>query len=521
MIGDPDKKPAGRIEPVADWLEEVEFRQRPAPVAPPAWRDRRYWRWAAGFLLIVITAVVVFRQPLAKLLWPDMRVQRLLDEGDAALEQGRLSTTDGSGARQRFEAAQALDSDRNEARAGLMRVAQAALVQARDQMQANQFDQARKSLQLARDLQVPREQADKIAGELRQRESAHAGVDGLMQEASIAQAAGKFDIALPLYQRVLAMQPNNTAALEGREDVLSDVLHEAHQALAAGDLARSSKLIEEVRGYDPGHVDLPEAQAQLARSIEQRLSRADAGFRRKQLQPALAGYRMVLAASADNGAARQGIERVATAYAQQAARDAADFDFAKAEASLQQARELAPHAAVVKQAEQSLVRARQSQSRMASTLPVKERRRRVQLLLAAMAQAEQRAEWLTPPGESAYDKLRAAQALAPDDAAVKQAAQRFVQATRNCFEDELRGNRLRRASACHEAWQTIEPRDARLQDASRRLASKWIAVGDEQLGAGDVQFAANALQEARELDAQTPGLTEFAQRVGNAQAGGN
>lgn len=506
---------------MADWLEEVEFRQRPVPVAPPAWRDRRYWRWAAALIVVAVVGVVVFRQPLAQLFWPDMRVQRLLDEGDAALEQGRLSAADGSGAKQRFEAAQALDADRNEARAGLMRVAQAALGQSRDQAQANHFEQARQSLQLARDLQVPREQADKVASELRQRESTHAGVDGLLQEAAAAQAAGKFDIALPLYQRVLALQPNLTAALEGREDVLSEVLQQARDALGKGDLARSSVLIEQARDFDPGHVDLPEAQAQLARNIEQRLVRADADLRGKQFQSALAGYRSVLAASTGNGVAQQGVERVATAYARQAARDAADFDFAKAEASLSQARDLAPRAAVVTEAEQALLRARQSQSRLGSPLPVKERSRRVQVLLSEMAQAEARADWLTPPGESAYDKLRAAQALAPDDAAVKRAAARLVPATRICFEQELRGNRLRRASACHDAWRTIEPRDARLPDARRRLASKWVAVGDEQLGAGDVRFAVQALEEARELDAQAPGLTEFAQRVSNARAGGN
>jgi predicted TPR repeat methyltransferase len=53
------------------------------------------------------------------------------------------------------------------------------------------------------------------------------------------------------------------------------------------------------------------------------------------------------------------------------------------------------------------------------------------------------------------------------------------------------------------------------------LSLKWIAVGDEQLGSGQVAFAAQALREASELDADTPGLEEFALRVHNAQAGGN
>ncbi|MGH8026801.1 MAG: hypothetical protein ACREO0_08735, partial [Pseudoxanthomonas sp.] len=136
-------------------------------------------------------------------------------------------------------------------------------------------------------------------------------------------------------------------------------------------------------------------------------------------------------------------------------------------------------------------------------------------------QAETRGEWLTPPGESAYDKLRAAQALAPEDAAVKRAAARVLAATRACFEDELRGNRVRRARACYDAWQTLETREAGLADARRRLSSKWIAVGDERLGSGDVEFAVQALREARELDGNAPGLAEFGARVRSAQAGGN
>ena len=518
---DPDNKPRGRIEPVADWLQEVEFRRPALPSSPPAWRDRRYWRWVVVIVLVLGVAVVAFRQPLADLMWPDMRVQRLLDDAEIALKQGRLSAADGTGARQRFEAALALDSDRSEAREGLSRVAETALAQARTQLRANRYEAARQALALARELQVPRADADAVAEQLRLGESAHAGIDALMAEAAAAQANGKLEIALPLYQRVLALQPNQTTALEGREDALSEWLQQARQALVGGDLARGSGLIAQARGYDPGHVDLPDLEAQLARAIEQRRRIADADLRRQRLDQALTGYRLVLAASADDAAAGQGVERVATAYAQRAAREAADFDFAKAEASLRLARELTPRSPVVKEATQSLARARQSQSRLTSSMPARERIRRSRVMLAAMEQAEARGNWLTPPGESAYDKLRAAQALAPDDAEVRRAAARLLPATRSCFEEQLRSNRVRRARACYDAWQTLEPHNAQLPDARGRLAQKWIAVGGERLGAGEVAFAAEALREARGLDAGAPGLAEFAARVRSAQAGGD
>ena len=125
MTGPHDKPPADRIEPVIDWLQEVQFSDRAGSPArrdtAPGWRDRRVWRWVAAILLLLALAVVLLREPLANLIWPDMRVQRLLDDAGQALNEGRLSAADGTGARQRFEAAQALDSDRSEAREGLAR----------------------------------------------------------------------------------------------------------------------------------------------------------------------------------------------------------------------------------------------------------------------------------------------------------------------------------------------------------------------------------------------------------------
>ena len=519
MTRDSDNPPRGKIEPVADWLQEVEFRRPTAKPAAPIWRNRGWWRWVAAVIVLLVLAVVAFRQPLADLIWPDMRVQRLLDDAELALKQGRLSAVDGTGARQRFEAAQALDSDRSEARDGLARVAQAAVAQARGYVRDNRFEQARQSLALARELQVPRADADAVADQLRQREVAHAGLDELMRQAGSARTSGALETALPLYQRVLALQPTHTTALEGREDALSELLQQARLAIAADDLAKGSALIEQTREYDAGHVDLPDAQAQLARAVEARRRDADGDLRRLRLEQALTGYRLVLAASPTDADAQQGIERIAVAYAQRSAREASDFDFAAAQASLRLARELSPRASVVREAEQALARARQSQSRLGSTLPLRERKRRTESLLAAVEQAAARGEWIAPPGESAYDKLRAAQALAPDDAAVKRAAARVVLATRACFEDELRANRVRRARACYDAWQTLETRDAGLADARRRLSLKWIAVGDERLGSGDVEFAAQALQEARGLDANAPGLAEFAARVRRAQTG--
>ncbi len=491
----------------------------------PAWRNRGYWRWVLALLGALALLVVLFRQPLLEAVWPETRVQRLLDEAETALAQGRLSDADGSGARERFEAALALDTDRGEARNGLARVALAALEQAGPAIDADRFDEARALLRLARDLQVPRAPADAVAARLQSRQAGHAQLDERLQQAQAALAAGRLDgapdAALPLFQGVLGVQPNHMQALEGREDALSDLLRQVAPLIDAGELAKASDLIVRANAYDAGHADLPETRARLAQAIEQRSRRIGNDLRRGRLEAALRGYEDAMRAAPSDEAIRQQGERIGTAHAQRAIREAADFRFEAAAASLRTARLLAPQSTDVAEAEQRLSAARQSQARLGPSLPPQERQRRVRTLLEEMAQAESRGDWLTPPGASAYDKLRAAQAFAADDEQVCQAAERLLPAIRQCFQTELRSNRVRRAQACFDAWKTLGTADPQLPAAASSLAAKWMDIGEEQLRAGNVAFAQHAVSEARKLNPGLQGLDEFSARVRNAVPDGN
>lgn len=490
-----------------------------SPPEVPAWRDRVVWRWALLALLLAGMAAAVFRQPLADWLWPDTRIQQLLDRGQAALEAGRLSADDGTGARQLYEAALALDGDRGQARQGLALTGQAALARARAELAAGQYAHAAELLQLARELQVPQAQVAEIDAQLRQRQARHAGagVDELLRRAAQAHAEGRLDgtpdSALPLYQQVLGYAPERTAALEGREDALSDLLQQARQALARGRLAEASDIIERARGYDAGHYDLPALQAALNAAIDQLRRRADADLRRQRLARAGEGYREILAAVPTDVQARQGLERTVAAYAAQATRSAADFRFADAERSLAAAAALQADSPVLADARQNVEKSRRVSQAMESHLSPAARERRLRQLLADLDAAGARGNWLTPPGASAYDALRAAQALAPGDARVRRAGARIVPETERCFERELRGNRVRAAGACLDAWHSLAPQSPGLGAARRRLAQRWVAVGTERLGAGDAAFARQAAREARTLDPALPELPEFETRL--------
>ena len=485
---------------------------------------RRRVAWLAIALLLLAALAIVYRAPLADLLWPQARAQQLREAAALALAEGRLTASDGSGARELYAAALALDPDRGEDRAGLQRVALAALAQARRATLAQRFDEAHAALRLARELAVPKTDADAVAEALRKREADVAGIDTLLAQAARARRDGLLDggpeAALPLYRRVLELQPKRTEALEGREDALSELLQRAHESVARGELAPAALMVERAHEFDPGHIGLPDARAALSRAADERRRQAGRAFRRGRLETASGGYRDALAVDADDSEAQAGLQQVALEYAQRGERHAADFRFAEAERALAAARALSPRHPALAPAQRHLEQARQSQARLQmSRGATRNSAQRVRRLLAAAAAAEARGDLLAPPGESAFDQLRAARAIAPGDAAVRRASARLLPAARECFENELRGNRLVRAQACLDARSQLGEGAAALREARRRLAARWIAVGNERLGAGEMEIAIHAHAAARALDPQAPGLDALGERLRLAGAG--
>ncbi len=368
----------------------------------------RHWRWWLIGSMLVVVALAVLRAPLGAWLWPETRAQALHGEAEQALAEGRLSAADGSGARELFEAALAMDPDRAEARAGLARVALAALEQARAAVAEGRFDDARRQLALARALSVPRAQADAVAVELRRREAGGDDLEAVYARAERAHAQGRLDggaeDALPLYMRVLALDPAHAGALRGREDALAEVLAQARESLRAGDVGEAARLVARARAYDPGHVDLPDTLARLTE---------------------------------EGGAEGDRIARLL-----------------KGEAS--------------------------------------------------------------PPGnpQDVAGTGGGATAAIPD---AKERGRRLA-AARECHEHALRDNQLRRAGDCLEARAALGDDAGELAAAQRQLAERWLAVGDERLGAGEIDNARSALAAARKADPAAPGLADFERRVRAAAA---
>lgn len=482
---------------------------------------RRVWRWALLAALAVFVLLVLLRKPLADWFWDEPQIEQLLAEGDRALAAGRLSDADGSGARERYQAVLALDGDRPQARQGLANTGAAALQQARDRLHAGDLDGSAQALALARELQVPQGEADAVARQLQARRSAGAGIGALLAQARNAFAAGRLDdgdsSALPLFQRILALQPDNLPALEGREDALSDLLLQARTLAGRGELAEAAAILRRARQFDAGHADLPASEEALARAVDQRLRQAQRALQRQQLDAAAQGFLAVLAVAADDPNAQRGREQALQAVVVRSQTSADDFQFDAAQRDAALAAELGASQAIRQQLAQRLQRARQAQQALQQpAISTAQRERQLRDHLRKIERAERAGQWISPPGHSAFDALREAQSLPPRDTRVKAAAARLLPASRRCFDDNLRQNRVQAAGACLQAWQTLSPTAAGLPSARLRLAQRWLAIGSERLGNGDLAFAAHAAEQARLLQPDLAELPAFEDRLRRA-----
>lgn len=484
---------------------------------------RRIWRWALLVSVVLFVCLMVVRRPLADWFWNEPRIEQTLEQAEAALAAGHLSAADGSGARELFRAALALDGDRSEARDGLQRTGAAALRMTEAALRAGDVRQATETLALARDLQVPRDSSDALAQRLRELRAEGAGVDQLLRQARTALQQGRLDdddgSALPLLRRVLELRPDDVQALEAREDALSDLLARARLASGRGEVVEAAGLLRRARQYDPGHTDLPASQEALARAVEAGVRSVASALRRGQPGRAMERLQPALQAAPDDASVLAIRDRVAAGLLQESRRLARDFRFDAAEECFAQAGQLGAGTRELGLARQEIQRARATRKALDGSLQSQAARGgELTRLLARMADAEALGRFLTPPGNSAYDALREAQALAPRDRRVQDAAARLLPATGRCFEDALRQNRVEAAGDCLQAWQTLSPTDAALGQARKRLAERWLAVGSERLGRGDVEFARRAVERARQLQPALPELDAFEARV--RQAGG-
>lgn len=530
VLGDLDSAAVPPISDARDVPQNFAAAPTDQPVSP---RRRARWPWwvgAVAALALGFAALLLWRAPISNRLVPVPKQTLLLRDAERALAQGRLTAPDGSGAAELFQAAVAIDPDQQGAREGLARVAEAALAQARTDLQHGRDAQARVALALAQRLSAPIAEIAPLQVQLQQRDNAGVSIATLLDQADVAQRAGHLDdgdqAALALYQQALAAAPGNVVVLARRNALLSNLLDQAVARVQRGDLDTAQVLIDRVAAIDPGHLDLPFARAREATARQQQergrvrsLDRADADLHGGRLDAAVQGYRAARVQDAAEPRAIAGLRAAAEAYVAKASRATSDFDFAKAEGLLANARALDPDTASLHAAIEHLRGARAQRVAQLSRQPGPADRVHLHRLLEDATRAMRNGQLLDPPGESAFDTLRAAAAIAPGDPGVIKAQRQFGPAAVACFDRALMANQLDRADGCLVAVATVEPTYPRLATMREALAARWLAVADERLGAGEFRAVRHALDSARRLSPRLHGLAAMEARLELARPG--
>ncbi len=489
---------------------------------------RRRWPWLVAAIVAIALAFALYRwrDVLGARLVPPPEQTHTMQLADAALRAGNLSSPDGRGARELYAAILARDPDHLAAREGLVRVGAAALAQAQSAMHAKRPRDARRALELARSLAVPTADLQPIEDALRQGDGSDDRLATLLAQADAAEHAGHLDdgdaSALARYQQALSAAPDNAVVLAHRQALLARMLGGIDASLAQGDTAGAQKLVERVAAVDPGHLDLPAARARLGEGMQQRqnaqahaLDAADADLRAGRIDAAVSTYRKVIAQTPDNLRAHGGLRSAGEAWLAAANHAVADFDFIHAETALAQARALTPELPALRAAEQHLQQARAHRS----SIPTAANKATIDDLLAAADHAIVRDELVDPPGDSAFDKLRAASAIAPGDPRVIEATKRFGVTAIACFQREMTGNRLARAEACFDALIATQPAYPQLPSMRQNLAARWLAVADERLGAGELDNAQRAIASAQRWSPNDSAIPALKTRLQQARAG--
>ena len=482
---------------------------------------RRRWRWLLGGVLLGLFALVFWREQISERLVPDPRMNRRLEQAEAALRKGSLSSSDGRGARELYESVLATDPDQMGARQGLVAVRDAAIARAGQDLDRRRLAQARNDLALAEALAAPTVQVQALRVRLRDLEEATGDIPELIALARAPATAE--ELAFESYERALQLDAGNAEALEGRRGLQSAWLQRADALLDAGKVQEARRLVERVISTDPTHLDLPPIRARLGESLA-RLSReqseilalAEADEHAGRIERAGQSYLRLSQGADPPAGVVEALHRLALLEAGQARRQAADFQFRRAEASLAKARSWSPQAAEVLAAEQAVRQSRSAQGRLLRPVG-RDQRSQLPRLVREAEEAIGRGDFIASPGTSAWDKLRVATAISPRGPEVLRLQRAFREGARACFDKSMADGRLTQAQSCLEASIALDPITAQTREAMLQLAGRWLAYAEERIGASDYKEAERAIASARRWQPGHPGIKPIATRLQQAR----
>lgn len=508
----------GRIDQIIGALDDDVMRaERTAPAA----RRTPARRWPRGLVAAIAIALVAAGVLFA---WKDQDSLRgwlprtefndTLSRAQHALDAGRLTGVHGDSARELFLAARAQDPDNDIARRGVEAVGHKLLERADAALQRNDLADARASLDAARELLGGGTEVDRLDQNLKQSESRGSETEQLLSRARDALAADRItgqDGAAALYQRILDGDRTNALAQAGLARSADALAVQARSALAAGDMKTAGTRAGDIARILPTWPGLPELLGRIAQArdadraaLAETLDRAEAQVRAGRLSggadSALELFRGVLARDPSNVRAKDGLRQVAQAFVVQANAAIDDSNPDQATKLLAAAAELAPASPDLRAARTGLRELRERLDIDAQQAPVTPAQAaQVRRLVADAVRATAAGNLIIPPGDSAYDKYRAALAIDRTNADALDGLASLPARAKVLFARALADGAPQRARACLDSVRQIAPEDAAIPAMTEKLANAFLDQADARIGEGRRTDAARALDAAREL----------------------
>lgn len=571
---------SGRTEPKLGNLDQLHGPQPPAEpddglpriqVEPayrrgePNGRDpyRKRHRWILPTLIVVLLAAVGglwFNQTRLRSLVPRTDFDDVLHRAQVALQAGHLDGTDGTSARELFEAARALEPDNDAARQGLNEVGRAEVARADAAVHAGNLLEATQALTNARELLGGGSDVDRLAQAIAKAQVSSGQTDTLIAQAQQALSQNKLDGpdgAAALYQRVLSAEPDNAVARHGMDQVGDAMAAQIQKALSANDVANASAGIDRLAAVLPNYAQLPNLRASLSAlqtqansALNDAINQGNDALRGGRIagdgnDTALAHFKAALAIDPNNAQAKVGLGQVAQALTVQAnaAIDAGDTEHAKQ--LIDQAETLAPGSADLIAARARLAQApatqpaetqppaatentatatdktptvrkqEQEQDTTPPPQPALTGQEQVQVadMVSRARQAAARGDIMSPPGDCAYDLYRGALAIDGNNPEALSGLQSLPGQVQQQFNQALRAGNLKKAGSLLDALDNLEPGDAALSISRQRLAYAWIDQAEQQFDSGDRNNAASSLEQGRNLLPNDPRVRELVARM--------
>jgi hypothetical protein len=208
-----------------------------------------------------------------------------------------------------------------------------------------------------------------------------------------------------------------------------------------------------------------------------------------------------------NSVATEGLRKVAEALIVAARMQLDDDNLTGAKRLFEAARRLAPKLRNVAEFADRLERATPEVAQLDA-----DQQAHLDELLRAASAAREHGDLLTPPSDSAYDKLRQAQSIAPKNAAVIAATNALCEALRTRVSDAVNSAQLDPAVDAFVGWKQLRNSDPALAASRSELATALVAAVEKNIE-GDKSVAQKWLQALKRVQPSHPRIAELAAKI--------